>query len=78
MMRIDPSPETGLGPDIGARDPQPACGAFFARKSNLFLELLQVRDSILKLPFPVVPEFGSDIGPEPWRERKEPLVGGFS
>jgi hypothetical protein len=53
-------------------------GAFFVRKSNLLLELLQVRDSILKLPFPVVPEFGCHVGPETWRERKEPLVGGFS
>ena|ERR1700730_1110388 len=52
--------------------------AFFARESDPPLELPQVRYSIFELPFPVAPEFGSNIGPEARREGKEPLISGFS
>ena len=52
-------------------------GALFGREGNLLFELLQVGDPVFQLPFPVVPEFGSDIGPETWGEGKEPLIGGF-
>ena len=56
---------------------QQDAGAFFAGKGDLPLELAQVGDSVFKLPFPVVPVFRSDIGPETRREGKEPLVGGL-
>ena len=52
-------------------------GALFGGQSDLLFELLKVGDPVFQLPFPVVPEFGSDIGPETWGEGKEPLIGGF-
>ncbi len=52
--------------------------ALFAGKRELPFELLQVGDAVFELPFPIVPEFGSDIWPKTRRERKEPLIGGFS
>jgi len=52
-------------------------GALLAGKGDLLFELLQVSDSVFKLPFPVVPELGIDIGPKAWCEGKEPLIGGF-
>ena len=51
--------------------------ALFGRERNLLFELLQVGDTVFKLPFPVVPELGNNIGPETWGEGKEPLIGGF-
>jgi hypothetical protein len=51
--------------------------AFFAGKGDLLFELLQVGNPIFKLPLPIVPKFGSDIGPESRGKRKEPLVSGF-
>jgi hypothetical protein len=53
-------------------------GALFPRKRDLLFELLQIGDPVFELPFPVVPEFGSDIWPKAGSERKEPLIGGFS
>jgi hypothetical protein len=52
--------------------------ALFAGKRELPFELLQVSDAVFELPFPIAPEFGSDIRPKTRRERKEPLIGGFS
>jgi hypothetical protein len=50
---------------------------FFGRECDSLFKLLEVGDPVFKLPFPIVPEFGSDIGPETWGEGKEPLIGGF-
>ncbi len=53
-------------------------GAFFAGKCELLFELLEVGDPVFELPFPVVPELGSNIWPKTRGESKEPLIGGFS
>jgi hypothetical protein len=52
-------------------------GPFIPAQDNSLFELLEIGDSIFKLPFPVIPEFGSDIGPESGGEGKEPLIGGL-
>ena len=45
-------------------------GAFLGGWRDFLFELLQVGQQVFKLPFPVVPELGSDIGPETWGEGK--------
>ena len=45
--------------------------AFFIREFEMLLELGQRSDAILELPFPIVPEFGRDIGPIARRMRDE-------
>jgi hypothetical protein len=50
---------------------------FFGRERDPLFKLLEVGDPVFKLPFPIVPELGSDIGPETWGEGEEPLIGGF-
>jgi len=52
-------------------------GALFGGKGDLLLKLLQVSDSVFKLPFPVIPVLRFDLGPKAWSEGKEPLIGGF-
>ena len=52
-------------------------GAFFPGKCDLLFELLEIGDAVFKLPFPVVPKLGYDIGPETWSEGKEAFIGGF-
>ena len=45
--------------------------AFFIRKFEMLLELGERSDPIFQLPFPIIPEFGRDIGPIARRMRDE-------
>ena len=62
--------------ELVSREQNP--GALFWGQGDFPLELGKVRDSVFKLPFPVVPELGSDAGPVSWRMGMEPPVGDFS
>ena len=45
--------------------------AFLFAKIDMLLELSERRDPVFELPFPIVPEFGRDLGPIARRMRDE-------
>jgi hypothetical protein len=52
-------------------------GSLFIREVDFASKLLEGRDPIFELPFPIVPEIRIDLGPVTWRVGDKPLVSGF-
>jgi hypothetical protein len=53
-------------------------GPLFAGEIDFAGQLVESRDPIFELPFPVVPEIWIDLGPVTWRVGDKPHVSGFS
>ena len=61
---------------------QQNAATLFSVQFQMFLELREIGNSVLELPFPIVPEFRCNIRPIPWRMRNEifsvPILRGKS